>query len=566
MKKNIFVKGFAAAALVATMASCSGDYLDLEPITSIDATTVTNTVKGARYGLYGVCRTMWWPESAFGVGQRFIQGEAAVGTFYGDLFSPDVMYGVWAPYGAEFFAWQYMRDSGTWIPGIGWKYYYNLIAMSNRILDSIDDAEGDAAERDFIKAQLLTIRAHSYTRLSQLFAPRWENSDNGNAYCMVLRTEFSTQDTPLVTLNAVMTQIYSDLDQAIALYQSSGQRRQRGWEPDINIAYGVYARAAATKHDWAKCRDMARAARASYPIMSAAEYQGGFADANGEWMWYNAPDDEMLGYWCWAGMYGCNGSYVSFWGNYGAGSINYDLIRKLNANDIRLGLYLVPENIPRGVPAMPTKANFWNKSKVDASNMDVNGKDAKLQNFASLFGKTKVPGGDEATWGLPYQVANEQGAADAIMIPFGAQYKFWGHGTYSVSSFPFMRGSEFALLEAEACYRLNDEPGAIAALTDVNSQRYNGGYTCSATGDALMEEIMTTSRIELWGEGHSWYNFKRWNIDIERRVWEDGNVNSNNFPKKFEATFPKGMNKNWTYIVPNSEFRYNHAIDMSLVQ
>lgn len=565
MKKNIFIKGFAAAALVATMASCSGDYLDLEPITSIDSSTVTNSVKGARYGLYGVCRTMWWPEENFGISQRFISGEASINTFYADVMSPDAMYQVFAPYGVNLFNWSYMRTADYWFCSLSWRYYYNLIAMCNRILDDIDDAEGDPNERDFIKAQLLTIRAHSYQRMLLVYAPRWEDSNNGNAYCLVLRTNFSTQDVPLSTMNQVNAQIYADLDQAIALYQSCGQKRTRGWEPDINVAYGVYARAAATIHDWAKCRDMARLARNGHPIMSAQDYQAGFADANGEWMWYNAPDDEMLGYWCWGGMYACNGSYVSFWGQYGAGSINYDLIRQLKRGDIRSTMYLVPENAPTA-STMPKKADFFNKSKVDPTNVNVNYRDAKLKSFVSLFGQSKVPGGDVATWGLPYQVANEQGAADEIMVPFGAQYKFWAHGTYSVSSFPWMRGAEFALLEAEACYRLNDEPGARTALIDVNSQRFTTEYTCTASGEDLWNEIMLTSRIELWGEGHSWYNFKRWNIPLERKVWEAGNTSSNNFPSLFKAEYPTNMMKGWTYIIPVSETRYNHAIDMNLVR
>lgn len=564
MKKNIIVKGIAAATLVATLGSCSGDYLDLEPITSIDTTTVTSTVEGAQLGMYGVCRTMWWPESAFGVGQRFIQGEAAVGTFYGEVFSPDTFYNVWAPYGAEFMNWQYMRDPGTWIPAIGWKYYYNLIAMSNRILDDIDDAEGDAAGRDFIKAQLLTIRAHSYTRLMQLYAPRWENSNGGNAYCIVLRTNFSTQDTPLVTMNVVREQIYKDLDLALALYASSNGKRQYAWEPDATVAYGVYARAAATVHDWAKCRDMAKAARTGFPIMTAEQYQGGFAEANGEWMWYNAPDEEGVYYWCWATIYGCNGAYTDFWGQ-GAGAISYDIIRQLDPKDIRGQMYLTPFALSG--PGLPKTADWWNRSKINTESSNLNEKNAQFKLAISAFSETRVPGGNTSKWCEPNGVYTPDKSADLdspFIIPFGAQYKFWGLGTYSVSSFPFMRAAEFALLEAEAAYRLNDETTARNALNDINSKRVTG-YSCTATGDDLWKEIMLTSRIELWGEGHSWYNLKRWNIEVERKVWKEKDTSSNNFPEKYENTFPTEMHKGWTYIVPNSETRYNHAINMGLL-
>lgn len=562
MKKNIIVKGIAAAALVATMGSCSSDYLDLEPISSVDSSTVTATVKGAQMGLYGVCRTMWWPESAFGAGQRFIQGEAAVGTFYGDLFSPDAFYEVWAGYGVEYFNWQYMRNDGTWIPAIGWKYYYNLIAMSNRILDGIDDAEGDAAQRDFIKAQLLTMRAHAYTRLMQLFAPRWENSNGGNAYCMVLRTTFSNDDTPLVTMNTIKTQIYSDLDTAIGLYNSSNGKRTYGWEPDLSVAHGVYARAAATVHDWQKCYDMAKEAQSGYSIMSADEYQAGFADANNEWIWYNAPDDEGVYYWSWGATYACNGAYPAFWGQ-GAGAASYDLVRSLHKGDIRIDMYLTPK-VADGITI---KANdFFKKAAVDSENMNLNAYPS-FQAFIASFGESRMEKLNGSDFNAPYTPDKGFNAEESgpFIVPFGAQYKFWGHGKYSISSFPFMRAGEFALLEAEAAYRLSDETGAKNALIRLNNNRFSTAYKCDYSGNDLWEEIMLTSRIELWGEGHSWYNLKRWNIDVERLGWEAGNSKSNNFPAKFANKFNKDMNAGWTYTVPNSETRYNHAVNVGLL-
>ncbi len=570
MKHNIITKGIAGLAVALTMGACSSDYLDLEPITSIDSSTVTSSVQGARYGLYGVCRSMWWAESAFGVGQRFIQGEAAVGSFYGDLFSPDVFYNVWAGYGAEYFNWSYMQDGGTWIPGIAWKYYYNLVSSSNKILDHIDEAEGDANERDFIKAQLLTIRAHAFTRLVQLYTPRWEDSNNGAKYGIVLRlTDEGTTQIPLSTMKEAIDQIYADLDLALSLYKSSGKSRTKGWEPDENIAYAVYARIAATCHDWQKAKTMAANARDGYPIMTAEEYAGGFAEANQEWIWYNAPEEEAIYYWSWGAMYACNGAYVSFWGQ-AAGLMSYDLYKQMHDGDTRKDLYFMPDKISYTSPLYKplTKASWWNASIIDPETMDVNGKNNKMKLAVKNFGNTRIPNGDEARWGTPYTKDKDASAEDPFLIPFGAQYKFWGEGMYSLSSFPFMRAAEFCLLEAEAAYHLGDEGAARACLNELNGKRFDSAhpYNCTESGQALMDEIMLTSRVELWGEGQVWYNYKRWNQDWERRIWVEGDVESNNIPTKFAGTFPKDKNRNWTYMVPNSETRYNRAIDINLLR
>jgi hypothetical protein len=67
---------------------------------------------------------------------------------------------------------------------------------------------------------------------------------------------------------------------------------------------------------------------------------------------------------------------------------------------------------------------------------------------------------------------------------------------------PLMRSSEMALIEAESKARLNDLPGAVTALNLVRTKRnLNALGTNSLTEQALIEEILTERRRELWGEG-----------------------------------------------------------------
>ena len=73
------------------------------------------------------------------------------------------------------------------------------------------------------------------------------------------------------------------------------------------------------------------------------------------------------------------------------------------------------------------------------------------------------------------------------------------------------------LIEAEALARQGGKDNlAAAALFSLVSTR-DSGYTLSAnTGAALIEEILTQRRVELWGEGFRYLDLKRLNLPLDR--------------------------------------------------
>lgn len=92
------------------------------------------------------------------------------------------------------------------------------------------------------------------------------------------------------------------------------------------------------------------------------------------------------------------------------------------------------------------------------------------------------------------------------------------------------------------------------------------GYSFSATDSSLLDEIRLCRRIELWGEGSNWSDFKRWNLPIERRAWVAGDVNSGNWQAEFAIDTPVDANGGWRMLIPRSEIEYNKAIDQSLLE
>lgn len=75
--------------------------------------------------------------------------------------------------------------------------------------------------------------------------------------------------------------------------------------------------------------------------------------------------------------------------------------------------------------------------------------------------------------------------------------------------FPLMRIEEMHLIAAEAKLRQGNTAEAAAVLTDFVSSCRNPQYTAPSDPDELAAEISRQRRIELWGEGFSWFDIMR---------------------------------------------------------
>lgn len=100
-------------------------------------------------------------------------------------------------------------------------------------------------------------------------------------------------------------------------------------------------------------------------------------------------------------------------------------------------------------------------------------------------------------------------------IPQYANVKFVD-ATFFEGDLIYMRVEEMVLIEAEARALSGDDAGAAQTLYELVSKR-DPNYTLSTnTEEALLEEIRTHRRIELWGEGFAFFDMKRWGMDLVR--------------------------------------------------
>ena len=595
MNINKIFKGATSLAVVTLLASCSSDYLSLAPETSVGTDQIVATVDGAKLAVNGMCKAMNTQYSGTEANQ--LNGEAYINTVYNEVFGPDYISDLWmSSLGANQYKMMLMHEPRYLIPGLPWRYCYNLINLANGVINGIDEAEGDEDERNFVKAQALTFRAHGYLKAMQLYGPRFEDAKNGETYCLVLREEQGTGDAPIVTYKTIMDLIYSDLQTAIELYDASGVERENIWEPDGTVARGLLCRAAMWNHDYATAQKMANEARKSYPVMDMKTYMSGFCDLNDEIMWAQSAEDSDIYYWSWGSHYTVNGRYVDTWG-VGGGAMNIDLYRQMDPNDQRKVMYFMPDKVKAVTsaqnPGKITEADFWNSDLVSSTNMDVavgafkRDRDKPNLKFGlynlcvfyskkyreeiftgSLSNKTGTDG---------FQCYYSVGQKGDVLIAkgqyatlkttqFGAHYKFWSIAPYGTSYYPFMRGAEMCLNEAESAYYNGDVSTAQKCLAEVKKQRITGYTTCTLTGDALLDAIKLERRVELWGEGYCFPDLKRWNQPLERRAWVVDDPTSGNCPAEYSATIAPDYMNGWRWIIPAIETDYNHAADIKLLE
>lgn len=113
---------------------------------------------------------------------------------------------------------------------------------------------------------------------------------------------------------------------------------------------------------------------------------------------------------------------------------------------------------------------------------------------------------------------------------------------------PFMRAEEMILTEAEALVHIGDNQGAATILQELMVNRDPSWNKSSVT----LEDVLLQRRIELWGEGFSFFDLKRLQLPMNR---EGGN-------HKSDAMFNLEPNsKYFVYLIPLREIQNNEYIN-----
>ena len=131
-------------------------------------------------------------------------------------------------------------------------------------------------------------------------------------------------------------------------------------------------------------------------------------------------------------------------------------------------------------------------------------------------------------------------------------FKFLCEFTPGGGPFVLFRTGEMYYIEAEANCHLKKNAEAQQLLYEVTS-KFDPSYTKSTkTGDELLKEVKLYRRFDLWGEGHNWFDYKRWGEPIVRKQYPTGS-----FHKSFAITINLTDGNDWTWAIPERESDYN---------
>lgn len=401
-----------------------------------------------------------------------------------------------------------------------WSLFYKQIASANIVISAVDPE----TENDILKGylgQALAIRAFDYMHLAQLHQFTYKGHET--KLCVPIVTEKTTAEeasnNPRATVEAVYAQILSDLNDAVGLLD--GFKRQDKGYVDQGVAYGLRARANLIMNNWAAAASDADSAlivsgAVPYSIEEASTPK--FYDAADKTvMWANiiTENNEVV----LSGIVNMPSHLCSFYtdGYVGVGAwkkINKPLYNKISTGDIRKQWWL----------------NDGGQSTLVAS---------------PVYDDWRATASGDGDFG-PY-----------TNVKFGADGGVSGLSTQTPAQDWFlMRAEEMILIKAEGLAMSNKTAEAKALLENfVNTNRMVAGtYTAPSDAAALQNEIWYQRRIELWGEGFSFYDVMRLKKPVTRI--ENG-VTS--FPDAWQFNIA-AEDPVLLWLVPKSEIEANKGI------
>jgi hypothetical protein len=401
-----------------------------------------------------------------------------------------------------------------------WNLFYKQIASANIVLASVDPETDDPLLRAYI-GQALAIRAFDYLNLAQLHQFTYVGHENEK--CVPIVTENTTAEeasnNPRATVTKVYELIMDDLNKAIAALDGF-TRKDKGYI-DQAVAYGLRARANLIMNNWeaaASDADSALLLSGAIPYSLSQVSVPAFYDAtDANVMWANIiteNNDIVL-----TGIINMPSHLCSFYtdGYVGVGAwkkINKPLYDKINANDIRKQWWLNEDE-----ESSLTKTSVYNQWRETAS--------ADGDFGAYLNVKFAADGGE-----------------DGLYVQTPAQDWF------------LMRAEEMIFIKAEGLAMSGSPTEAKTLLENFvnNNRMVKGTYTAPSDAAGLQEEIWYQRRIELWGEGFSFFDIMRLKKPVQRVV---NNVTS--FPDAWQFNIP-AESPILLWLVPKSEIEANQGI------
>ena len=378
-----------------------------------------------------------------------------------------------------------MRDATYTRTSFMWSFLYRQISAINKVL--ADYFTETPTEQVLYQkyAELKSLRAIYYFYLVNLYQQSYKGNETKLGVPLMLKPTDSK--LPRATVAEVYRQMEEDLSVVDDARFTITESKE---DVDKAVAAAYFAKVYAHKEEWAKVAQYAQIVlnAGDFNYTSMAEVQGAKWDiSNTSWLWgYDITQQTTTSL----------GSFYSYIDNtiaqgYAGGSGAYknmysNLYAKIADTDVRKKLYINSTLFPT--------------------------------------------------------IADRYGLPDYANVKYVTDQRF-------LSDYCFIRIEDPFFLYVEALVEQNNLSAAKTALEDFMHDYRDPSYTLTATTQAAMrEEVRTQRRIELWGEGTSFFDFKRWHLGVDRN--EAGSNHT------FMVKVPAG-DKRWVYQIPQDEIESN---------
>lgn len=526
------------------LTGCGDNWFEHVDATDSVSGMLVSNIDEAEFLVDGIAHLMYTPYTEDGVAES-LNGEGTMMFFYGTMMGQNAMYANRDAFASRVHGTTTMRNPAAIFDYFPWGYYYRLISNANALIDGMDnfvDTVGVSHRIDFLKAQGLTYRAYAYYRLTQLYCPRWSEPDAASREGLPMRLSANEMDAKdPSSFGETYGQILADLYLADSLYSVSRlDRGDKYWQPNRNVNYAILARVTLNKGMYEEAAHYAALARLGYSLMSSGTYASGFNSRTTETIWGNPglSTGESMGKSCFFNQYmGYNRSYFL---DYPI-CISRELYNQIPEGDVRRRLFVDPQTTP-------------------------------YQTQGGMLGYIST--NTVFYHDLMEQHRDIKGSVYAYM-----NLKFKGLSEGEEGVLNLCRASEMYLIEAESYCELGRDKEAGQVLRLLNQAR-NSSWTLPQTadtiwlgfeiiqpdgtmqeafsldkhpinGELLRDEIRKWRAIELWGEGHDWYDLKRWGVPIVRNAYP-----LDNFTAAMSYTVQPYEFEGWQWVYPQLETDY----------
>lgn len=439
-----------------------------------------------------------------------------------------------------FFFWERGQQLGptAGLCGFPWNTYFSFMKSCNDVIGLVDQNKTLSDSEKLALGVAKAFRATFYLDMARQYDPlkvtdeaaasKYDISKVEGLTVPIITettTEKDARNNPRAKRDKMFEFIFEDLDDAEALLDGVDVKKTM---PSKAVIYGLRARAylwlgqfnnsyknvptgEAAYQKAIECAEVA-IAESKATIMTESEWlnaTSGFNKANNAWMWYLPQTTEgitnLVNFIAWRSgeaTWGYGGKFV-FEG------VTTKFYNRMSANDWRRKAF---------VGSNPTA---WYKQY------------GYLTNYSEKEFINTVP---------PY--------ANMKFHPANGNIVSYTIG--NVTDVPLMRVEEMYFIKMEAKAHIGQTGEAEQDLIAFMAERSNSKYTTEGMTD-LVDEIMFQKRVEFWGEGVVFYDFKRLGLGI------NNGYDGTNVPTDVRVNVT-GVAPWWNFCIPQSEELQNQAL------